>query len=339
MHTNNTAPITMENNLNIKFITGRSNPKLASLISSHLSVPITKCTLDDFGNGEIKVEIDEPIRNYDIYILQTGASDTDHSINDYLVELFAIVNACKLSSAKSISVVLPCYPYARSDKKDGSRVPINAAMVTTILESLGVHRIISLDLHSGQIQGFARIPFDNLYGIKLLINTIITDIIKDTSKDNFILVSPDAGGFKRVEAYAKKLTMKFVTMHKQRDYTKKSTVISSLLIGDTNIGGKTAIIVDDIVDTMGTMVSAANELHTHGVTEVYVVATHGVFSGPAIDRINNCGTIKKVFITNTISQDNNIKKTDKLVVVDTSELFGDAIKRLIYGKSIAELFV
>ncbi len=330
----------------IKLISGRSHVELSKMIASNLNLQLTKCTLDDFANGEIKVEINEPVRNFDVYIIQTGLTDDTHSINDYIIELFSIINACKLSSAKSVSVILPCYPYARSDKKDGSRVPINAAMITNILEGLGVNRIISLDLHSGQIQGFARIPFDNLYGIKILANSLNETIFKnkDNYKDSdqlnseFILVSPDEGGSKRVEAYAKRLGMKFVTMHKQRDYSKKSTVVSSILIGEQVLLNKTAIIIDDIIDTMGTMISASQELKNHGIKDVIIVATHGVFSEPAITRINECDSIKQIIVTNSINQTANLKKTQKLVVVDTSDLFADTIRRLVHGHSISELF-
>jgi len=325
---------------NIKLLTGRSNQELANKIAKKLNISLVKCILDDFPNSEIKVQILENVRGSAVYIIQTAVSNETHSINDYLMELKLIANACKLSSAKSISAIIPCFPYARSDKKDVPRVPIGGALVANELKNVGIKRIISVDLHAGQIQGFTDMPFDNLYGINVLSNYLNENYFSSVSlNDHFILVSPDNGGVKRVEAYAQKLGMDFVTMHKQRDYTKKSVILKSMLIGKPGIvRNKNAIIIDDIVDTMGTMVSAAEELKIHGVIDVIIIATHGIFSDPAFTRINNCNAIKTVIISNTLPQEHNLNRCNKLKVVDMSDLFAEVIKRLQTGKSISELF-
>jgi ribose-phosphate pyrophosphokinase len=334
---------------NVKLIAGRSNLELANLVSRQLNIPLTECRLDDFGNSELRVEIKENIRRYHVYIIQTGCQNihTCHSINDYFMELCSLIDACKRSNVKSVNVIMPNYPYARSDKKDDGRVPINGKMVANILQGLGVDRIIAMNLHSGQIQGFADVPFDNLWDIKLHIHNFRSTFFKNMDQkqinENYILIAPDHGAIKRIEDYARRLGMKFATMHKQRDYSKNSIVLNSMLVGDEtiyeDIKGKTAIIIDDIVDSMGTMVSASNELQMRGVKEIIIVATHGIFSGPAFDRINGCDAIKKIIVTNTIPQEENQKMCHKLEVVDTSSIFAEIIKRLALGGSISELFV
>jgi ribose-phosphate pyrophosphokinase len=312
---------------NVKLIAGRSNLELANLVSRQLNIPLTECRLDDFGNSELRVEIKENIRRYHVYIIQTGCQNihTCHSINDYFMELCSLIDACKRSNVKSVNVIMPNY----------------------LLQGLGVDRIIAMNLHSGQIQGFADVPFDNLWDIKLHIHNFRSTFFKNMDQkqinENYILIAPDHGAIKRIEDYARRLGMKFATMHKQRDYSKNSIVLNSMLVGDEtiyeDIKGKTAIIIDDIVDSMGTMVSASNELQMRGVKEIIIVATHGIFSGPAFDRINGCDAIKKIIVTNTIPQEENQKMCHKLEVVDTSSIFAEIIKRLALGGSISELFV
>lgn len=326
-----------------KLIAGRSNLSLAQRISKNLGVPLTNCILGDFGNTEIKVEILESIRGFNVFIIQTGSFDVDHSINDYLIELLAIINACKLSSAKSINIIIPCYPYARSDKKDTPRVPIMGALVSTLFKAAGVDRIISLDLHAGQIQGFTDIPFDNLYGIKLHVDNLRQTLFKGlTSEDinkQYILASPDNGGVKRTTAYAEMLHMKHVIMSKQRDYSKISMVMKSTLVGEEGaVVGKTVLLVDDMFDTLGTVVAAAEELVTHGATGIIAIGTHGIFSGPAMMRLNKSDAIKKVIVTNSLPQENNLKQTNKLEVVDVGDLFTEVIRRILTGASISAMF-
>lgn len=327
----------------IGLISGRSTLHLASEISEILDIPLTPCNNKTFANGEIKVEINTSIRNKDMFILQTGASDKNHTINDYIMELFQLIKACKLSGAKSITTIIPCFPYARSDKKDAPRCAIGSATIAEILEMFGVKRITSMDLHAGQIQGFARgIPFDNLYGINLLTNELRTRYFKDMSTDDinkhYVLISPDAGGVKRCEAYARLLKMDYVIMHKQRDYTKESVVLNSKLIGDPEkIKGKTGIIIDDIADTFGTMISTINTLTVY-IEKMIVVVTHGILSGPAVKHINDCKSIINVVVIDTIDQTNHKEQCNKLIVVKSAELFADVIKRLRLNESISELF-
>jgi ribose-phosphate pyrophosphokinase len=328
---------------NIRFIVAKSNEELGRLTAQRMGMAMTQVNSVKHANRELKVQIQESIRKKNVYILATGTSNSENSVNDYLMELFLIIDACKLSSANSISVLLPAYPYARSDKKDDGRTSIAGSLISRILKSIGTGRIVSMDLHADQIQGFIDLPFDNLEARQLFVTFIQKNYFKELTyeeiNNNYILVSPDGGGVKRVEKYAKRLGMNFVIMHKQRDYTKESTVISSMLIGSVdNIMNKTAIIIDDIIDTMGTMISAANELHEKGINKVIILATHGILSGPAIDRINNCDIITDIIVTNTLPQMENQTRCPKLKIVDTSELFGEVILRLESGDSISSMF-
>lgn len=329
----------------IKLIAGRSNYDLAEKISKHLNIPLSPVNITDFCNTEINIEIKENIRGYHIYIIQTGGSYEGRSINDHLQELYGLLHACTLSSAKTVNVIMPCYAYARSDKKDAPRVPIMGSLQALIFHSLSVKRFVSMDLHAGQIQGFfQQEPMDNLYGMKLHIttlkNTIFHGLTKEEINKRFILAAPDVGGAKRTEKYATILEMPHVLMHKHRNYQVANTVSETILVGKSDtVIGKTVIIIDDIIDTMGTMISAANELKLHGAKNVILLATHGIFSGPAIDRLNACDMIIKVIVTNTLPQKLNQLKTNKIEIVDVSELFATVIKRLQSGQiSISELF-
>ncbi len=322
---------------------GRSNASLARSISEKLKIPLANTHISDFSNSEIRCEIQTNIRKKDVYIVQTGAQDQIHSINDYIFELFSLTNACKLSGARSISAIIPYYPYSRSDKKDAPRAPINAALFANLLKTCGVTRIVSMDLHAGQIQGFTDISFDNLYSRNLIIKKMqdiyFHQLSNDEINEKYILISPDHGGVKRIEAYAFQLKMSYGIMHKQRDYTKSSCVLNSMYIGDTDkLKGKMAIIIDDMADTFGTMVSSSNELSKYGVKGIIIVVTHGILSGTAISKMNDCDIIKNVIVTNTLDQSENLTKTNKLIVIDTSELFAEVIKRIQTGGSISELF-
>jgi ribose-phosphate pyrophosphokinase len=330
---------------NARLIAGRSNLDLATKISQKLNIKLTDIKFTDFMNGEMAVQILDNIRNYDAFIIQTGSSSITnegiyHSINDNIIELELIINACKLSSANFITVIIPNFPYARSDKKDLPRTSLSGSYIASKLKFAGANRLVSMDLHSGQIQGFTDIPFDNLYAIKLFVDYLTINFFQNNCKSNFILISPDAGGIKRVTSYAHMLKMNHVIMHKQRDYTQVSKVTNTFIIGDVeSLKNKTAIIIDDIIDTMGTMIQAAEKLETYGIKNIIIIATHGILSGPAVDRINNCKLITDVVITNTLDQTKNTQLCSKIKVVDTSDLYAEVIKRLIYGYSISELFI
>jgi len=326
-----------------KLLAGRSNLELAESVSKKIGIPLSSVKIQDFGNTEIGVEIKESIRGYHVFILQTGGPFLDRSINDHLVELYEMVDACVLSSAKSVSVILPCYPYARSDKKDSPRVSIMGGNVTRMLINLGVKRIVAMDLHAAQIQGFSSVPFDNLYAIKIHCNnlqaSIFAGLTSEEVNQKFVLVSPDVGGVKRVEAYAIRLGVGHVIMHKHRNYDKPGTVDGTTLVGyERDIVGKVGIIIDDIIDSMGTMVAAANELKKFGMQSAIILVTHGIFSGLAFDRMNNCDFILKVIVTNTLPQSVNMTKTTKLEVVDTSDVFVSVIRAIMGGTSISALF-
>lgn len=326
----------------IKLIAGRSNPELSVLISNQLGISLTNITIKDFANTEIGVEIKENVRGCNVFIIQTGGANNGRSVNDHLIELFAIVNACKLSSAKSICVLAPCYPYARSDKKD-QRCAILAACLTRILNGLGVTRIVSMDLHASQIQGFSTESFDNLYAINLHIDNLRKNYFSGLStediKRGFVLISPDLGGARRIEAYAERLSMHHVVLHKHRDYNKVNVVLNSTLIGNPEaIKDKTAIIIDDIFDSFGTIISAAEELVKYGVHKIIALGTHGVFSQQAIEKLNKSELIERVIVTNTLPQQRNQEGSDKITVIDISPLLATVIVRLMDGGSVSELF-
>lgn len=325
--------------MNVKLIGGRSNPPLAEGISSQLGIPLTKCEISSFANGEVRVEINENIRGSYVFIIETGAGNESRSINDYLMETLLLVDACKRADAAKVAVILTCFPYARSDKKDRPRVPIAASLVTTILTAAGCDRIITMDLHSGQIQGFvSQIPFDNLYGINLHLEGLndFYNLSSEVVKNKYVLVSLDVGGAKRVKEYAKRLGMSYAIMDKQRDYSKPGTVLKSVLIGE--VKDKIAICIDDMADTCGTVVAGVKDLQEHGCIGAHILVTHGIFSGSAVERLNDCSFIKRVTCINTIDQTVNQNLIPKLVVIDASPLFERVIQRLSQGGSISELF-
>lgn len=319
---------------NSKLISGQSNVELAKLISQQLKTTLMSIEFVNFANTEINTKITDVVRGFDVYIIQTGAPYDGRSINDHLIELIGLIDACTRAGSKSVNIVMPCYAYARSDKKDTSRVPIMASALARIYTTMGIKRLICMDLHAAQIQGFFQtMPVDNLYAmnlhIKNLQNTIFKDLTQEQINDQFILASPDAGGVRRIESYAEKLKLRHLIMHKHRNYNLPGVVMNTILIGESGIiKNKCIIIIDDIIDTCGTMVSAANELKQYGAKSVILIATHGVLSDKAIERINNCDMIQSVIVTNTIAQENNLKYTNKLVVIDVSELFANFIYRI-----------
>jgi ribose-phosphate pyrophosphokinase len=334
---------TMQSKLsNVRLISGRSNPELAKAISDKIGIPLTKIKFRDFGNGEMCPEIEENIRDMHVFIIQTGGGFENRSLSVHFMELMLLIDACKRSSTKSNNVIFPTFAYARSDKRD-CRCPIGGSMVATILQTLGVKRIISMDLHAGQIQGFSSDAFDNLYGIKLHIDNLRNTEFKGKTveqiNNEYVLASADVGGAKRIEAYAKKIGMSHVIMHKHRDYAANSVVQGTILVGEANaVKDKTVIVIDDMFDSFGTIDSAAHELVKFGAKRIIAIATHGIFSGQAFDKINSNQYIDKVIVTNTLPQSENKTKSSKLEVVDTSDLFVAVIKCIRTGASISALF-
>jgi ribose-phosphate pyrophosphokinase len=330
---------------NIQLISGNSHQKLASSISEVLGKPLASCLIKDFSNTEIKVDINDNIRNKDIFIIASGTYDytKNKSINDYFMETLIIIDACRRSNPNSINLILPCFPYARQDKKEDSREPITAKLVANLLTVAGINRLLVIDLHSPQIQGFFDIPVDNLYSINLVINHLHNSLFKSLTQEdianNFLIVSPDAGATKRTLKFAKILKLNTLIMHKQRDYSKVNCVEESIIIGDTSaLNNKTAIILDDMCDTGGTMIKACENLVKHGAKDVIAVVTHGILSGKALERINNCEHLKKIIVSNTIPQDYNQSVCSKIEIFSVEELLSDAIRKLNSSGSLSDLF-
>lgn len=267
-------------------------------------------------------------------------NDECNSVNDYIMETLLLVDTCKRAGVDKVNVILASFPYARGDKKDKPRTPISGSVVTTILKSVGTSRVISLDLHSGQLQGFTKMPFDNLYGINLHIenlkNNLFSGMGLEEINDKYVLVSLDVGGAKRVKQYAQKLKMKYAIMDKQRDYSKPNTVLQSVLVG--NVSGKIAICIDDMMDTAGTLLAGVSDLQEHGAISAIVLVTRGILSGPATERIDGCDFINQVIVINTLDQTNNQRNIPKLRVIDSSALFSEVIVKLVVGGSISQLF-
>ena len=327
----------------MKIISGSSNVSLSEKIADHLNVPICECLLEKFSNTEIRVEIKENIRNEDVFIIQTGGFSNSYSINDYIMECLIIIDACKRSMAKSITLICPCFPYARQDKKDESRAPISAKLLANLLEKSGINRLVVMDLHASQIQGFFDIPVDNIYSFPIIDAYFKEVYFKDLSleqiQNKFVLVSPDAGAIKRTLKFGKMMKLKAVFMHKERNYQISNTVDNMFLVGDPkDIQGKIAIILDDMCDTVGTLLKCATLLKESGACEVICGATHGVLSGSAITRLNESDVITKIIVTNSLDQEYNRKHLDKLEVIDISGLLFKVISCIFSGGSISNLF-
>ncbi|CAI4060410.1 ribose phosphate diphosphokinase subunit PRS2 SKDI_05G1790 [Saccharomyces kudriavzevii IFO 1802] len=308
----------------IKLLAGNSHPGLAELISQRLGVPLSKVGVYQYSNKETSVTIGESIRDEDIYIIQTGYGE--HEINDFLMELLILVHACKTASVRRITAVIPNFPYARQDKKDKSRAPITAKLIANLLETAGCDHVITMDLHASQIQGFFHIPVDNLYGEPSVLNYIRTK----TDFNNAILVSPDAGGAKRVASLADKLDMNFALIHKERQ--KANEISRMLLVGD--VAAKSCLLVDDMADTCGTLVKACDTLMDHGAKEVIAIVTHGIFSGSAREKLLN-SRLSRIVCTNTVPVDLDLDIVDQ---VDISPTIAEAIRRLHNGESVSYLF-
>ena len=253
-----------------------------------------------------------------------------------------MVDACKRSNAKTITVILANYPYARQDKKDRPRTPISAKVVADLLECVGMTRLLVIDLHANQIQGFFNVPVDNLFTRNLVIEhlnyTVFKDLSEEELQEKFILVSPDAGGMKRVAKMADLLKLKSIAMHKVRDHSKKSKVDRTILIGDEFIENRTCIIIDDMTDTMGTVCKACETLVQSGAKDVIVIVTHGILSGPGVNRLNNCECISRLITSDTLPQKSHLKQSNKISVFYVSNLLATCIDRILNNGSISELY-
>jgi ribose-phosphate pyrophosphokinase len=304
---------------------GNSNPKLSKKICDYLNVPLGGDKVKRFSDGEIQIEIDENVRLKDVFVIQSTCSP----VNENLVELLLMIDALKRASAARITAVIPYYGYARQDKKVAPRVPISAKLVADMLTVAGANRIITMDLHSGQIQGFFDIPVDNLFAAAVLI-----DFIKENYNDNLVIVSPDAGGVERARAFAKRLNAGLAVVDKRRDAPNEARAMA--VVGD--VAEKVVVILDDMVDTAGTLIEASEAIMRNGAKEVHASCAHAVLSGPAVERIND-SVLKSLIVTDTIPLQRNAQACDKIKVLSIAMLIGEAIIRSHRGDSVTSLFV
>ncbi len=310
----------------MKLISGTANPELAQKISEYLATPLVQTKITRFSDGEIFVEIKENVRGADVFIIQP----TCPPVNENLVELLIMVDAARRASARRITAVIPYYGYARQDRKTAPRTPITAKLVANVIVVAGARRVLTMDLHAGQIQGFFDIPVDHLYAMPVFL-----EYLKDKFRgEEIVIVSPDAGGVERAREYAKRLNATMAIVDKRRPRPNESEVMN--IIGD--VKDKIAVIIDDMIDTAGTICKAASAIMDRGAKEVYAVATHPVLSGPAIERLAQ-SPIKEVVVSDTIPLREEAQRLDKIKVLTVSKLLGEAIRRIHTDDSISSLFI
>tara|TARA_B000000441_G_scaffold130311_1_gene113216 strand:- start:27 stop:959 length:933 start_codon:yes stop_codon:yes gene_type:complete len=309
----------------MKLLTGNSNKNLSVKISKFLKTKLVHSSIKKFSDGEIYIEIKENIRGNSIFIVQSVSSPA----NDNLMELLLCIDALKRSSAKNITAVIPYFGYARQDRKVAPRTSISAKLVSNLITKAGADRVVTVDLHAGQIQGFFDLPVDNLFATPIFARHVKRNI----KSKNLICVSPDVGGVERTRALARKLDIGIAIIDKRRPAPGKSQVMN--VIG--NVKNKTCIIIDDIIDSGGTIVNAAQALINRGAKEVHVYITHGVLSGEAVEKIKK-SKIKKLVITDTIDNSDKVKKAKNIEVLSIANLLGEAIKRISNSTSVSDLF-
>jgi len=309
----------------LKILTGRADPELAAEIAASIGAQISPVRLDNFENGEIRVRFNESVRGDDVFIIQTHGQ----RVHESLFEQLLMIDASKRASARSITAVCPLLSYARQDRKAAGREPISARLIIDLLSTAGADRIMSVDLHSGQTQGFFNGPFDHLIAMPLFKNYVKENLGKDC-----VFVAPDAGRVKLAERYSSSLGMDMAVMHKTRSTEKNNAVEAKRLIGD--VEGRTCIIIDDMIDTAGTFCAAADLIKERGAKTVHGLATHGIFSGEALQRIED-SAFERVAVTNTVPID--VKGiTKKVDVLSVAKLIGDAIQAIAQGGSVSALF-
>ncbi|MCK9914519.1 ribose-phosphate pyrophosphokinase [Microbacteriaceae bacterium K1510] len=308
----------------IKLVAGNSNPALADGIAAHLGQSLTKAVVRRFADMEIFVEIQENVRGADVFVIQS----TSFPANDHLMELLIIMDALRRASARRITAVIPYFGYARQDRKPGPRAPISAKLVANLITRAGADRVMTLDLHAGQIQGFFDIPTDNLYASPLMVRDI-----KERELDNVMVVSPDVGGVARARGLAKRINAPLAIVDKRRERPGESEVMN--VIGD--VTGHTCVLVDDIVDSGGTLVNAADALLKHGAKAVYAYISHGVLSGGAVERIGK-SRLKELVITDSIQPTSAVLATPNIRLLSIAPLIGEAIERTASEESVSSLF-
>ncbi|AKT93085.1 MAG: ribose-phosphate pyrophosphokinase [Campylobacter gracilis] len=304
-----------------KIFSGTANPEFAKKISKYLSLPLSECAIKTFSDGEISVQIGESVRGKDVFVIQPTCAPA----NSNLMELLILTDALKRSSANSITAVVPYFGYARQDRKAAPRVPISAKLVANMMQTAGIDRVVTMDLHAGQIQGFFDVPVDNLYG-----SLIFLDYLKEKNLKNPIIASPDVGGVARARSFAKKLSLDLVIVDKRREEANKSEVMN--IIGD--VAGKDVILIDDMIDTAGTIVKAAGAFKEQGAKSVSAFCTHAVLSGPAYERIES-GALDGLVVTDTIPLK---QESDRIKVISVAPLFGEVIRRVYHDESVNSLF-
>ena len=308
----------------MKVFTGTSNAALAQEIVDYLKIDLGRCVLDRFSDGEIHFYIDENVRGEDVFIIQSGCTDA----NSHLMELFIMIDAFKRASAGRITAVIPYFAYARQDWKDRPRVPITARLMADLIETSGANRVLTMDLHSPQIQGFFSIPVDNLMAAPVLAAHIKTLKLEDLT-----IVSPDAGGVGRARVFAQRLNAKLAIIDKRRPAPNVAKVLH--VIGE--VAGQNVVIFDDMVDTAGTLTLSVEALAKEGAKRIFSASTHPILSGPALDRIA-ASRLEQVFVTNTIPLTEKAAATGRFSVLSVAELFGEAIRRINEGSSVSSLF-
>ena len=309
----------------MKLVTGNSNLRLANYISKYVGIDLSNCDVKRFADKEIFVEMKENVRGEDVFVIQS----TSYPANDNLMELLIIIDTLRRASAKRITAVIPYFGYARQDRKPGPRTPITSKLVANMIDKAGANRVLTMDLHAGQIQGFFDIPTDNLFAAPVLVEDIKSKLTNNTP----IVISPDVGGVVRARIIAKRIGADLAIVDKRREKAGESEVMN--IIG--NVKGKECFMIDDIVDSAGTLCNASDALIREGATKVYSYVTHGVLSGKAVEKVNK-SSLTKLLITDTIEESDAVNKSNKIDVISISSLLGEAIKRISDEKSVSSLF-
>jgi len=304
-----------------KVFSGTANEEFAKSVAKYLSIPLSEATIKRFSDGEINIQISESVRGRDVFIIQSTCAPA----NANLMELLIMTDALKRSSANSITAIIPYFGYARQDRKAAPRVPISAKLVANLIETAGIDRVVTLDLHAGQIQGFFDIPVDNLYG-----SIVFRDYLRRKNLKNPIIASPDIGGVARARSFAKDMGLDLVIIDKRREKANVAEVMN--IIGD--VEGKDVILIDDMIDTAGTIVKAAKALKENGATSVMAFCSHPVLSGPAHERIKN-GELDELVVTDTIPL---AQENEKITVLSVAHLFSEVIRRIYHNESVNSLF-
>jgi ribose-phosphate pyrophosphokinase len=329
---------------NCYILSTTSHKDLSLNLSKYTNIKILNTKIEYFANNEIRTSISSSVRGKNLFIITSPHNNNSKSINDYIMETYLLIKTCKRSDSGNITLICPCYPYARQDKKDNSRTCISARDIADLFTNAGIDRIVSLDLHSAQIQGFFNIPCDNFYCINMIYDYLVNNHDINKEFDNklntkFVIVAPDEGALKRVQVYANKFKMPFMVVSKERDYSKVNNVERAVLIGDKKyLEGRTAIIIDDMLDTGGTVIKVGELLMSKGAKDVMVIVTHGILSDPAIERINKTDYLKEVVVSNSLPQEEKKNRCPKLKTFSIVPMLSEVIIKLCKGGSLSQIF-